>query len=304
MTRVRAAHVGSVQWNAWRARLSHAPDLASLRRVMGEIADEMAGHLPEASVGLHQWRRLGVHVRRERMHAAGRSFELGNDRFVIVADTGSPPSERDRFTVAHELGHLLLDPVLRERDVRVPHDQRERLCDAFASRLLLPDEHVEQALAAFSRPIGVAALNRLAGDLRVNYWPLMLALARQWPDDGTVAVYATRRGHPRRPSVVDLRVETQAGGPLFLARHRRLRSLGLTSLADWADAGGEWQQWEGEDHLTVTAWQRSATLRSGTAEGPVRWEAIRTRRRTVLAVLDITQVGVRWYNPLQEHRPT
>ena len=84
---------------------------------------------------------VGVKVRSYR-----RSFDLlkrlgldgnteGNDAFsadgcIFYDDTKSPA--RQRFSIAHELGHVLL-----HKDERVGEDQ-EREADIFASRLLAP----------------------------------------------------------------------------------------------------------------------------------------------------------------------
>lgn len=50
--------------------------------------------------------------------------------FIILSSTGY---ERNRFTLAHELGHLILNFKLELSDL-----EKEKYCDAFASALLMP----------------------------------------------------------------------------------------------------------------------------------------------------------------------
>lgn len=74
-----------------------------------------------------------------RMAEEGRLEQKSGQVRIWLRD--GAPIQRQRFTLAHELGHLLLaDPnrdFVAHRAWRGP-DQEERFCDAFAASLLLP----------------------------------------------------------------------------------------------------------------------------------------------------------------------
>lgn len=71
---------------------------------------------------------------------SGVTCFVGNDIYIIYRDT--EPIERCRFTIAHELGHILLghrligDKLSRKFDLTKPEAEQE--ADIFASRLLAP----------------------------------------------------------------------------------------------------------------------------------------------------------------------
>ncbi len=73
-------------------------------------------------------------------------------------------AERARFTIAHELAHLILsDPSsdLVARRQRIGHDQEERFCEDFAADLLLPRDWVRKTAAG--RPQSLHTLRVVAG---------------------------------------------------------------------------------------------------------------------------------------------
>lgn len=59
-----------------------------------------------------------------------------NDKFPVIVVNGNFPVERKRFTLLHELGHLLLN--LPECDVK----QEENFCNKFAAEFLFPKQIV------------------------------------------------------------------------------------------------------------------------------------------------------------------
>jgi Zn-dependent peptidase ImmA (M78 family) len=59
-----------------------------------------------------------------------------NDEFPIIVVNGNFPVERKRFTLLHELGHLLLP--LAEK----PQKEQEYFCNKFASEFLLPKDNI------------------------------------------------------------------------------------------------------------------------------------------------------------------
>lgn len=107
-------------------------------------------------------------------------FEVGAsldfDGLSGFADEGNVPfiavykgddQVRKRFTLAHELAHLLLDFS--------KHDQRpqEKLCHAFAGALLLPEEVIRDELGTSRRKITEWELKKLKGIYGISMQAIM-----------------------------------------------------------------------------------------------------------------------------------
>lgn len=95
--------------------------------------------------------RLGVsRIVEESLSFEGGIFQLPGDQLVIKLNADSPAT-RKRFTLAHEIGHLLLGkPGLRSSCGR---DQTlERKCDAIASELLMPADEAIPFIGSLGKP--------------------------------------------------------------------------------------------------------------------------------------------------------
>ena len=112
------------------------------------------------------------------------------DKATIVVNETHPPS-RQRFTVAHELGHLLLhqpeDRVFFDRNVVLFRDSassdgnqsQEVEANAFAAELLMPEDTLRSFLAG--RPMDAfdeAGVRRLARTFGVSAQALTIRLTR------------------------------------------------------------------------------------------------------------------------------
>jgi len=94
---------------------------------------------------------------------------------------------RQRFTIAHELGHVLLDRMHQKfanahecsTGTFTNTNKEERFCDSFASHLLIPDK----AIVEFSEWNGVSIrkLIRKAHELEVSLTPLIWRVLEQAP---------------------------------------------------------------------------------------------------------------------------
>ena len=83
-------------------------------------------------------RWLGIEVYAQPCRAFGALFLLREGRGVLLVNS-SLPQRRARFSIAHELGHLLLchNPL---GHIGGPRDSdQERQADRFASELLMPE---------------------------------------------------------------------------------------------------------------------------------------------------------------------
>lgn len=95
--------------------------------------------------------RLGVsRIVQERLPFEGGVFRLPSDELIIKLNSASPPTRR-RFTLAHEIGHLLLgEPGLRSSCGR--NRELERKCDAIASELLMPTDEAVTFIKGLGKP--------------------------------------------------------------------------------------------------------------------------------------------------------
>ena len=98
----------------------------------------------------------------------GVNFEC-NGHVFICYNTCSDNVERRRFTIAHELGHLLLN---------IPQTQienEERLCDAFASELILPGNKLKQMLGENRHNISLQELKQIQSLFGISVDAIMYA---------------------------------------------------------------------------------------------------------------------------------
>lgn len=97
-----------------------------------------------------------------------------DDARPIIVLTGDNPGDRDRFTTAHELGHLILHSVRRD----ITPAQAEAEANRFAGALLLPKEAASETLkppitldvlkaAKATYGVSMAALTMRALDLQI-----------------------------------------------------------------------------------------------------------------------------------------
>ncbi|MBD0735283.1 XRE family transcriptional regulator [Streptomyces sp. CBMA29] len=100
-------------------------------------------HLPSGPVEnvVRTVERAGVIVVRRDLGSAkisGLSLHPPGDLPVIVLNTDMP-ADRERFTIMHEVGHLVMH--------QVPRDEGEREADVFASAFLMPARDISPFLA-------------------------------------------------------------------------------------------------------------------------------------------------------------
>lgn len=79
---------------------------------------------------------------------SGFHGQMVRDRAVIEVSRGDP-RHRQRFTIAHEMGHYVLDhnPVYSmadDRELSDPRQTNEREADIFAAEMLMPEEWMRE----------------------------------------------------------------------------------------------------------------------------------------------------------------
>lgn len=236
-------------WERWVRRLAAAPDDEALRAQLLSIAGETRAQLGDRGSLAARWRPVGVEVRAALLAASGGGATRRTRRTVLVAR--SEPVRRRAFTVAHEVAHLLLAEAAPAAAWALARAGEERLCEEFASHVLIDRARLRAQLAVHGAPASPAALVALCDRFGVNLQPMFPAL-RPSMAEAPVALLASRlRGHPERAEEVAFRVDASVGHRrLFIPRHKRLLSLGLAALTSAARgmepgeraAGADWAE--------------------------------------------------------------
>ncbi len=147
----------------------------------------------------------GLKISVENLEREGYLVDLGAQGAEILIRAADPLPRR-RYTLAHELGHWVLQcsgPVSYDHGAAVPHAVVERWCDHFAAALLMPRAWVVQELrraklsgllrAVLSAPL-IYQVSHQAFRLRISeLTPVSLFQLRQKEDTVSIALgYETR----------------------------------------------------------------------------------------------------------------
>ncbi len=109
------------------------------QRVANESLDDLA-------------RKLGVsRIIEQRLPFEGGLFQLADGELVIKLNAQSSFVRR-RFTLAHEIGHLLLKTVPAFRSTQRTDAALERTCDLIAAELLMPAEEATDFVHELGSP--------------------------------------------------------------------------------------------------------------------------------------------------------
>ena len=86
-------------------------------------------------------RRLGVdHITEQRMSFDGGIYDTGSKVEIRLNLRSS--TERQRYTLAHEIGHLLLELEVKGKRNCTDDSDLEKACDLIAAELLMPADEV------------------------------------------------------------------------------------------------------------------------------------------------------------------
>lgn len=158
------------------------PELVA-RKVLRELGIK---HGPVKLKPLTQ--KLGIDLVFEDLNEELSGVLIKEDQKVLIAVNSNHPTTRQHFTIAHEIGHLMLahsgeifvDQTLRQRAVVVRRDGRssegtdkdEVEANRFAAELLMPrdfvEEEVRKRLAQKPTPSQEALINGLAKFFEVS----------------------------------------------------------------------------------------------------------------------------------------
>jgi len=114
-----------------------------------------------------------LNVVEEELDGSGYLLPLGRLGAEIVVNKSDTP-ERQRFTIAHELGHWVLGLIWQKKSgefqqpPQVPRVDIERWCDSFATNLLMPSELVRPWVSERDKPTLIDTLLRACQTFRVS----------------------------------------------------------------------------------------------------------------------------------------
>jgi hypothetical protein len=173
------------------------------RRSAGESLDSLA-------------RKLGINkIVEERLPFEGGLFQLPDGQLVIKLNAESPFS-RKRFTLAHEIAHLLLKTVPASRGTRRTDLALERTCDLIAAELLMPTPEGLDFVRGLGRPSPEklrliasqynvslqAAAKRVHDDFRL--WKCSIGMWERSPKITTIWFVGSRRWDAAEPDSYSL----------------------------------------------------------------------------------------------------
>lgn len=136
-------------------------------------------------------KRLGVDIKYQSLEANVSGVLVRRGDKVVIGVNANHHGNRQRFTIAHELGHYLLHPDtptvfvdgafvhFRGEDITGPSDSRELEANAFAGTLLLPESALRvdlrgQLIDAFDE----TAVRAMAHRYRVSQQALTIRLMK------------------------------------------------------------------------------------------------------------------------------
>lgn len=278
-------------WDSAVGLIAVSPDPRAVRRRLLSIADELGPELVGMGVSPRAWRCLGITVALRELNGLSGYCEMseGPRRVVLVNRDDAPV--RQRFTIAHEMAHLLMGDVDRSA-LGLTHDLEERYCDEYAQRLLVPIDELCALLPSLSCEI--EDVLRISTRFGVSLAVALSASGDWFAERGKVFLAASSRGHPDRPDEIALRAYKARCGPYLIPNHVRLESLGLDELAkalrrsDRATISGY------APYVTLRLWRPHGNPRSGRVRGPVLWDARQLRSGVTLVRLDVDHLIAQW----------
>ena len=241
-----------------------------------------------------EWRQLGVNVIRTKLEASGGCVMRGGFADVYVNE--EEPAQRNRYTVGHEIGHLLMEVNDVAKDLGIAGPEEESLCNAFASRMLIGRGHLRRCVAGMARlgpseflgfcrrfGVSLSAMANAFGDVWRPGWGLLLVGRRDTGESDEYRVSAA-----------------VCSRPWFVPKEMTFSKLGLAEVAKLIGDGPVGQRNTGTSaNLSIVLWDPgSDARRSGRATINGRYDALGLRNGFV--VVSVTwgreDVDMRWFD--------
>lgn len=157
---------------------------------------------------------------------------VDNMAFIILSSKGF---ERNRFTLAHELGHLILKFPDGFSD-----DQKEDFCNCFASNLLLPKEAIDLEIGDNRNNVSLKEVLLIAREYKVSLQAVIMRLKEldiiSDSKKQMMFIELSRLGlnkkqlklsdeHPKRKEKIIFRLEAEG----FISKEEAIKYLGITT---------------------------------------------------------------------------
>jgi hypothetical protein len=148
---------------------------------------------------------LGIPIVRKRTQGLA-TLRVVKGGFELWVDPRRQVWRRERFSIAHELAHVLLMTTVQDGDLNTSawghsqiHTEVERLCDIGASELLMPTRAITDAVE--NRGLSQAALQSFYDTFLVSYRALLFRLAHAVPSSAVILWKRYSRG-PHEPAAL------------------------------------------------------------------------------------------------------
>ena len=137
-----------------------------IRITVAQALDFAEAHFPNAPEKLAEF--LGVKVRYSPLNCDGWCLQIGEHSIIRINSDAA--DVRQRFTLAHELGHLVLGipTVVGEAiiDVQISANEEEKMVDSFAAQLLLPQKIAERFIPEI--PVTATVIKSISKKAKVS----------------------------------------------------------------------------------------------------------------------------------------
>jgi IrrE N-terminal-like domain len=292
------------RFDVWRERLAATDDdHQTVLEVLSGVAQEISdARNPEGSPAA-RWASAGIEVRVVRLHTRGYC-EIDGRAVPLVHVSSRDNSAAQHFTIAHEVGHLLLASLPDSRRAGISRREEERICNDFAQRLIVPPARLARELDGEHAPSPEKVL-ALCGTFQANPSTMLRALDAQRCLKETAYLLARLRAHYRRPAALGFRIDASAGPEtLFWPLDTRIEKLGLTNLALNAASASHGELFDGtDDAIEVRLAKVDRQTGQNGATGPADWRAVRQGRDSpyLLARVDCSSLqATRMAKPTQQ----
>jgi hypothetical protein len=277
-----------VDWRAVREAVADsrhdgvsAPDLAI--RAARLTRAQFGGHNDTAR--LPAWDSMGVFVRQAPISASG--MLVSQDMPIRVWVRDGENRGRQRYTVAHELAHFLIDPSW------FAGAELENACDTFAADLLVP-RRVARARLGASGTVGPDDVLSLTGHLQLNLKPIMRQFATVSWHPAFVTLYVMPDGRVKSGA------GTSIGAPFPDKR--------ITTLGHWYcdpdrgqvpghTAGAATLEYRFGPTFHGNANSADKPYRSGAVRGTAEWAATELPSGASIMALQFTDFTVDYSQP-------
>jgi Zn-dependent peptidase ImmA (M78 family) len=177
----RPSSPSKVAWPTANASLSPAVQgktlAGALRKRLGLDRKDLPYHLDELAALLE--RSLAVDIAFEPLPDGLDGLAVSSGHFRLAVISSGIFATRQRFTLAHEIGHLLAgdaDELMVDEDVLSSNTAQERRANAFAAAFLLPEKALREAVP--DRAMSETEVAGLLGRFGVSRDALAIELRR------------------------------------------------------------------------------------------------------------------------------